>query len=51
MKTYTFKMFIKTKQGQEFLTGVKVIDANNYDAALKIFNRLELPFHHFATVN
>lgn len=50
MKNFIFKMFIRTKKGQEFLTGKKTILAKNYDDANKIFNNLDLPFHHFATV-
>jgi len=51
MKQFIFKMYIKTSQGQEFLTGSKKITSNNYDEAKKIFNKLDLPFHHFSTVD
>jgi len=48
--TFLMKMFIRTKQGQEFIVGQKTIAAINYDAALKIFRNSDLPFHHFSTV-
>ena len=50
MITFLFKMYIKTSQGQEFKTGQKIIDAKNYDEANKLFSNLDVPFHHFATV-
>ena len=50
MKKFIFKMYIRTKQGQEFNVGKKEITAKNYDLASSIFNKLDLPFHHFATV-
>ncbi len=48
--TFNFKMYTRTKQGQEFLTGQKNIDAVNYDNANKLFSKMDLPFHSFATV-
>ena len=50
MKTFKFEMFTRISQGQEFTIGSKTIDAPNYDNALKEFNKLDLPFHHFALV-
>jgi hypothetical protein len=47
---FNFKLYIRTKQGQEFLINSLFIDAKNYDEAASKFNRLDLPFHHFATV-
>jgi hypothetical protein len=47
---FNFKLYIRTKQGQEFLVNSLFIDAKNYDEAASKFNRLDLPFHHFATV-
>ena len=44
-------MFIRTKQGQEFNIGNKEIVAKNYDSAASIFNKLDLPYHDFATVD
>lgn len=49
-KHFNFKLYIRTSQGQEFLIKSLGIDADNYDLALKKFNSLELPFHHFSTV-
>lgn len=50
MKQFTFNLFIRTAQGQEFIVGKKEITSNNYDSAVKIFNKQDLPFHHFCTV-
>ncbi len=50
MKTFKFKLYIRTKQGQEFVVACSEIMAQNVDAALKQFNRKDLPFHHFATI-
>jgi hypothetical protein len=50
MKKFIFLMFIRTKQGQEFNIGKKEIVAKDYDLASSIFNKLDLPFHHFTTV-
>ena len=47
---FNFKLYIRTKQGQEFLVNSLFIDAKNYDEAASKFNRLDLPFHSFATV-
>lgn len=44
-------MFIRTKQGQEFNVCNKEIIAKNYDLAANIFNKLDLPYHDFATVD
>jgi len=49
-KTFLFKLFIRTSQGQEFNTGNKVIEAKNYDQANKLFSKLDIPFCHFVTV-
>jgi hypothetical protein len=49
MKTYKFELFTRAKN-QEFITGSKTIEAPDYDSALKKLNKLDLPFHHFATV-
>ncbi len=35
---------------QEFIIGSKVIEAPNYDKALKIFNSLDVPMHTVTTV-
>lgn len=50
MKTFRFKMYTATKQGQTFLIGVKEINAQNLDEARAKFNRLDLPFHSFNRV-
>lgn len=50
MKTFIFKMYIRTKQGQEFIIGQSKIQANDCDAATKIFNNKDLPFHSFCTI-
>ena len=49
-KTFLFKLFIRTNQGQEFNTGNKLIQAANYDQANKLFSKLDIPFCHFVTV-
>jgi len=49
-KTFLFKLFIHTGQGQDFETGRIRIDAENYDSALKTFRSKDLPFHHHSTV-
>jgi len=51
MKTFKFTMYIKTGQGQQFRCGQKVIQADNYDIANKLFSRMDLPFHTFAVVD
>ena len=50
MKTFLFRFYIRTN-GQEFNVGSKTITAKDYDSAVKTLNKLDLPFHHFATVN
>ena len=50
MKQFIFKMYTRTNQNQEFKIGQKIIDAKNYDEANKLFSKLDLPFHHFSTV-
>jgi len=50
MKTFEFKLYIRTKQGHEFVVSRSEIVAQNVDGALKQFNRMELPFHHFTTI-
>ena len=50
MKKFLFKLYTKTRQGQEFLICTKTINAENIDNANKSFNRLDLPFHTFSTV-
>ena len=50
MKTFLFKLYTRTKQNQEFLIGCKTINAENQETANKIFNRLDLPFHTFSTI-
>lgn len=50
MKTFIFKLYTKTRQGQEFLISAKTITAKNVDDANKAFNRLDLPFHTFCTI-
>ena len=50
MKTFLFKMYTRTNNGQEFVVGQRSITAKDVDDALKIFNRLDLPFHTFSTV-
>jgi hypothetical protein len=47
---YQFNLIIRTEQKQEFTIGFKLINALNYDEALKTLNKMDLPFHHFATV-
>ncbi len=49
--TFIIKMYIRTAQKQEFNVGSKIIHAADYDSAYKQFSRLDLPFHHFSTVN
>lgn len=51
MKQYKFNLFMRTRQGQEYNIGSKIIDAPDYDTALKTFNKMDLPFHHFAQVD
>jgi hypothetical protein len=48
MKTYAFRMYVKTN-GQEFQVGRKIIKADDADKAIKLFNKLDLPFHSYAT--
>jgi len=50
MKTFIFKLYIRTNQNQEFNTGKKVIQAKNYDEANKLFSKLDVPFCQFVTV-
>lgn len=50
MKTFVFKMYVSTKQGQTFIIGVREILAENLDNARKKFNRLDLPMHTFNRV-
>lgn len=49
MKKFKYVLYIKTSN-QEFTVGMKIIEAKNVDNANKLFNRLDLPFHHFSTV-
>lgn len=49
-KTFLFKLFIRSGNGQEFNTGSKLIAAKNYDDANKLFKKLDIPFCHFVTV-
>lgn len=51
LKHFNFKLYIRTKQGQEFLIKSFGIDAENYDLAKNKFNKMDLPFHHFSTVS
>ena len=50
MKNFKYSFYIKTSQGQEFSVGQKTIIAENVDKANYLLNRLELPFHHYSTV-
>lgn len=56
MKNFEFKLFIKTGDNlangnnQEKVIFIKNIKAKNYDKANKIFNKLNLPVYHYATV-
>ena len=50
MKTFKFRLYIRTAQKQEFLVGSIDIAAKNYDVANKEFSKKDIPFHHFATV-
>ena len=50
MRLFTFKLYVRTAQQQEFNTATKTIQAKNYDEARKQFSKLDLPFHHFSTV-
>lgn len=56
MKNFEFKLFIKTGynlpngNNQEKVIFIKNIEAKNYDKASKIFNKLNLPVYHYATV-
>ena len=50
MKKFKFTLYIRTAQKQEFTVGVKTIQAKNIDIANSMFNKLDLPFHHFSTV-
>lgn len=49
--TFIINMYIRTSQKQEFIVGSKTIQAADYDSAYKQFVRLDLPYHHFSTVN
>ena len=50
MKTFIFKLYTRTKQQQEFEVGQRQIVAKNADDAIKAFNKQDLPFHTFATI-
>lgn len=51
MKKFKFTLIQKVfTTNQEFVVGSKIIEAPNYDKALKIFNSLDLPFHTVSTV-
>lgn len=51
MKSFTFKFYIRTSKGQEFIIGQKTINAKDYDTAARILNYSpDTPFHHFSTV-
>jgi len=50
MKKFLFTLFIRTASKQELIVGQRTIDAKNYDQAESIFNKMDLNFHHFATV-
>lgn len=49
MKTYYYKFWMRLGK-QEYQTGGKRIIAQNVDQANKELNKLDLPFHHFSTV-
>lgn len=51
MKEFIFRMYIKTKQKQEFEVGSIKIKAADYDTASREFSRIEKPFHTFALVD
>jgi hypothetical protein len=45
MKTFEFKLFIRTAQGQQFQVGKKIIKAHTYNMASREFDRLDnIPF-------
>ena len=47
----TFKYIFFMRCGSlEFSIGQKLITANNVDDANKMLSKLDLPFHHFSTV-
>nr|WP_298659108.1 hypothetical protein [uncultured Flavobacterium sp.] len=48
-KQYVYTFYIKIG-GQEFETGRKSVYAHSYDEAENLFNKLDLPFHHYSTV-
>ncbi len=50
MKTFKYLLYIRTKQGQEFVVNQFLVEAKNVDDANKILNKKDLPFHHFSTV-
>ena len=50
MKTFKYKFYTRTKQGQEFLICSKNIDAKDIDDANKQLSKFDLPFHTFSTV-
>jgi len=50
MKSFQFKLYIRTAQKQEFLVNMFTIQAKNYDMAKGLFNKRELPYHDFSTV-
>jgi hypothetical protein len=49
MKQFQYKFYIRTNN-QEFNVGIKNIEAINIDYANKKLNKLELPYHHYSTV-
>lgn len=49
MKTFLYKLYIKTGT-QEFLVNSIKIVAKNVDEANKILSKKDIPFHHFSTV-
>lgn len=49
MKTFLFKMYVRAS-GLEIITGQIRVTAKNYDDAKDIFDRKDLPFHSFSTV-
>jgi hypothetical protein len=49
MKQFQYKFYIRTNN-QEFNVGIKNIEAIDIDCANKKLNKLELPYHHYSTV-
>jgi hypothetical protein len=50
MKTYKFKLYIKTSQNQNFIICIITRQANSEAEATKKLLKLDLPFHTHQTI-